>query len=123
MKPHPVLDVLQKASAGLLFPSETESELQPFMWQPSDAPTPARLREQAGCAADAAVEETTLADLLRTVPSDDRAKYQALRTTLESQLAGIKVCKIGDEAEKAVYIVGKTADGCWAGLKTMVVET
>jgi hypothetical protein len=31
--------------------------------------------------------------------------------------------KVGDEAEKQVYLVGKTADGKWAGLKTTVVET
>jgi hypothetical protein len=29
----------------------------------------------------------------------------------------------GEEAEKTVSIVGKTADGRWAGLKTTVVET
>jgi hypothetical protein len=37
-------------------------------------------------------------------------------------LSGIKVYKIGDEAEKQAY-VGKTSDGQWAGLKTTVVET
>jgi hypothetical protein len=39
------------------------------------------------------------------------------------QLTGIKVYKIGEEAEKKVYIAGKTADGRWAGLMTTVVET
>ena len=34
-----------------------------------------------------------------------------------------KVYKTGDEAERQAYIVGKTADGRWAGLKTTVVET
>jgi hypothetical protein len=34
-----------------------------------------------------------------------------------------KVYKVGDEAEREVYIVGKTKDGRWAGLKTTVVET
>jgi len=31
--------------------------------------------------------------------------------------------KVSDEAEKRAYIVGKTSDGTWAGLKTTVVET
>jgi hypothetical protein len=35
----------------------------------------------------------------------------------------VKVYKVGDEAEKAAYVVGKTTDGKWAGLKTTVVET
>jgi len=30
---------------------------------------------------------------------------------LEVQLTGVKVYKVGDEAEKAAYIVGKTTDG------------
>jgi hypothetical protein len=35
----------------------------------------------------------------------------------------VKVNKVGDEPEKVTYIVGKTADGKWAGLKASVVET
>ena len=41
----------------------------------------------------------------------------------EEQLSGVKVYKVGDEAERQVYIVGKAPDGRWAGLKTTVVET
>ncbi|HYT90988.1 MAG TPA: nuclease A inhibitor family protein [Gemmataceae bacterium] len=42
---------------------------------------------------------------------------------LQEQLSDIKVYKLGEEAEKAVYIVGKTKGGQWARLKTSVVET
>jgi hypothetical protein len=42
---------------------------------------------------------------------------------LQALLSGIKVYKIGDESEREVYIVGKTKDGRWEGLKTSVVET
>ena len=35
----------------------------------------------------------------------------------------MKVYKVDGQAEKAAYIVGKTQDGKWAGLKTTVVET
>jgi hypothetical protein len=45
------------------------------------------------------------------------------RTLQKEQLSGIKVYKVGDEAERNAYVVGKTADGRWAGLKTTVVET
>jgi hypothetical protein len=41
----------------------------------------------------------------------------------EEQLSAIKVYKVGDEAEKQAFVVGKTPDGKWAGLKTTVVET
>jgi hypothetical protein len=33
------------------------------------------------------------------------------------------VYKVGDEAEREIYIVGTTKDGRWAGLKTSVVAT
>jgi hypothetical protein len=46
-----------------------------------------------------------------------------LATVLREQLAGIKVYKPGDEAEKTAFVGGKTSDGKWAGLRTTVVET
>jgi hypothetical protein len=96
-----VLDALQKASKGLLFPSESEAELEPFAWKDGAALTAEALLKLSGTEADADVEETTL----------------------EAQLSGIKVYKVGADVEKAVYIVGKTRDKRWAGLKTTVVET
>lgn len=122
MKKDPVLDALKKASGGLLFPSESDAPLEPFAW-PGEALTPERVRALAEEPAGTAVETTTLARLLATVPGEDRKKFQALQKALVAQLSGIKVYKVGDEAEKTVYIVGKTADGRWAGLRTSVVET
>ena len=46
-----------------------------------------------------------------------------LAAVLREQLTGLKVFKVGDEAEKQAFVVGKTTDGKWAGLKTTVVET
>jgi hypothetical protein len=77
----------------------------------------------SGARAGTAVEPGTLADLLRTVPREDQPLFQALQRVLAEQLSGVQVYKVGDEAEKEVYIVGKTTDGRWAGLKTTVVET
>src|SRR5260370_986330 len=85
---------------AVLMPNETEAGLVPFLWEGADAPTSERLRQLAGAAADAAIEEATLPDLLRTVPSEDRSKFQALQKTLEAQLSGIHVYKVGDEPEK-----------------------
>jgi hypothetical protein len=82
-----------------------------------------RLRQLVGAGLGSAVEQTTLGDLLGPVPQDDKPKFDALRQALEGQLSGVKVYKVGDEAEKQVYVVGKAPDGRWAGLKTTVVET
>jgi hypothetical protein len=69
------------------------------------------------------LETDTLDDFFRTVPPEDKVKFDELAKTLQEQLSSIKVYKIGDEAEKEVYVVGKTTDGHWAGIKTSVVET
>jgi hypothetical protein len=38
-------------------------------------------------------------------------------------LSDVAVYKIGDEPEKELFVVGKTKDGKWAGVKTTAVET
>jgi hypothetical protein len=112
---------LTQPSKGLRYTSETEADLTP--WENGGELTPERLRQRAGVAASTPVEETTLDSFFRAVPSEDKPKFQKLAQVLKEQLSDIKVYKLGEEAEKEVYIVGKTADGRWAGLKTKVVET
>jgi hypothetical protein len=123
MKKDPVLDALTRASKGLLFPSETDAKLKPFAWKNGDKLTPDRVLQLAGAEEGTAVEQVTLPILLQAVPKEDQPQFQALQKVLAAQLTGVTVYKVGDEAEKQVYIVGKTADGRWAGLKTTVVET
>src|SRR5262249_13000461 len=106
-----VLTALQKAVKGLLFPSESEATLEPFVWKDGDTPSEDRLRELSGAEADAPVEEETLEVLFRVVPREDRPQFDRLAQTIQEQLAGVKVYKVGAEAEKEVYIVGKTPDG------------
>ena len=123
MAKHPAVDALAKAAKGLMFPSESESPLEPFLW-PGDVPlSVARLLELAGAAAGTPVAEVSLATLFRTIPKDDRPSFDRLQAALSEQVSGLKVYKVGAEAEKQVYIVGRTSDGQLAGLKTTVVET
>ena len=123
-KKNPIVEALAQASKGLLFPSETDAPLQPFLWEnASDKLTKDKVRQLAGAAKGAAVEETTLDDLLSTVPEEDRPQFDKLAGAIKGQLSGVKVYKVGDEPERQVYVVGKAPDGQWAGLKTTVVET
>jgi histidine triad (HIT) family protein len=122
-KKHPVVESLAKASKGLQFTSETEAGFEPFVWEGGDKLTKQRLLELAGAEKGTAVEEDTLDRFFRAVPAEDKAKFDKLAKALQEQLSGIKVYKVGDEAEKDVYIVGQTKDGHLAGLKTTVVET
>ncbi len=123
MKKDPVLEALKKASKGLKFTSETEAKLEPFAWKDGDKLTQERLLGLAGAEKDAPVEEMALDSLFHAVPSQDKAQFDKLGQVLTEQLSGVKVYKIGEEAEKEVYILGKTQDGRWAGLKTAVAET
>jgi hypothetical protein len=122
-RPSPALDALNQAAKGLEMPSESDAPFVAFAWDDSGELTHERLLKLAKEPADSAVEEDSLDNLLKTVPAEDRPKFQNLRKALQEQLSGVKVFKVGDEAERAVYIVGKTKDGKWAGLKTTVVET
>src|SRR5439155_13169034 len=123
-KKNSTLDTLKKAVKGLKVTSETEAKLEPFLWEDaSDKLTDKRLLELAGEEEGTAVEQESLADFFHAVPPEDAERFQKLAKLLQEQLSGVKVYKVGDEAEKKVYIVGKATDGKWAGLKTTVVET
>src|SRR5437764_14168565 len=118
-----VLDALRKAAKGLVYTSETDAPLEPFAWENGGKLTKGRLLELAGAEKGTGVEQTTLDDFFQVVPSEDKEKFDQLAQVLKEQLSGVKVFKVGDEPEKQVYIVGKAADGRWAGLRTTVVET
>src|SRR5262249_46120740 len=118
-----VLEALARASQGLRYLSETDAGFEPFAWEGGDALTEDRLRQLAGEEAGTGVEATSLDAFFRSVPSADRAAFEQLAEALRAQLSGVKVYKVGDEAERRVYLVGKVRDGRWAGLKTTVVET
>ncbi len=117
------LDALKKATKGLQYISETEADLEPFVWQVSGDLDKKTLLKQAGVEDGTAVEEETLDDFLHAVPPEDKPKFDKLAQTLKEQLSGIKVYKVGEEAEKQVFVVGKASDGSVAGLQTTVVET
>jgi hypothetical protein len=123
MKKHPTVEALKQASKGLLFPSETDAPFKAFLWESAGQLTPERVCALAGAEEGTEVEEMSLDDLLETVPSEDRADFQRLVDAIRQQLSEVKVYKVGDEAERDVFIVGKDHDGEVAGLKTKVVET
>jgi histidine triad (HIT) family protein len=124
MATHPAVDALRKASKGLELPSESDAPFEAFLWDKAgDKLTQDQVVTLAGAEEGTSVEEDTLDGLFRTVPSADKAKFAKLAAAIKQQLSGVKVYKVGDEAERDLYIVGKTQDAKWAGLKTSVVET
>jgi hypothetical protein len=104
-----------------LFPSETDAPVEAFAW-PAGPVTAAGVLAQVGAATGTKVEEVTFTELLRGVPSALRGNFFDLLLALVEHLSGVKVFKLG-AVRKTVYVVGTTAGGSRAGMKTEVVET
>jgi hypothetical protein len=122
MKPHPLIAALTKACRGVLFPSESDAPLEPFTWDGSGEPTSAALTQSAGLDRKTPTQTTDLASLFRAVPKAKKAKFDAIAKLLSEHVSDIRVVKIG-EVNVTVFVLGKTKDGMWMGLKTEVVET
>ena len=122
-KQDPALSALEQAAKGLSYTSETDAPLEVFHWEDSGNLTKTKLRTLAGAKPKTRVTTDTLDNFFEAIPPEDKDKFTILAETLKHLLSGIKVYKIGSEPEKQAFIVGKTAAGNWAGLKTTVVET
>jgi hypothetical protein len=117
----PAVDALKGAAKGLVWVSETESPLETFVWPPGPL-NEEEVRKQAGVDPATAIETITLDDFFHAVSSEDKPKYDKLLQVLK-QLPDVKVYRVGDEAEKKVFIVGRAFDGSRVGVRTTAVET
>ena len=118
------LKELQEATEGLEYPSESDAPFEIIRW-------PAKPRESAmqAVAAHAGrgepIEEVPtdrfFADLQR---SEDAEQFAHLRQTLQRLLSDVHVFRVGAGSVRVtVYLLGKTAQGDWAVLRTISVET
>ena len=122
---------LKRLTKGLQFQSESDYPVEPFAPDAGRGAASAQdvvtsLKGDAEARAvdfdnffAAATEEQDWHD------ADARArvrKFQALVKFLKENLADIQVFKAGD-TESDVYVIGRTASGNFAGVKTKVVET
>jgi hypothetical protein len=126
-----VLRDLKRLTRGLMFQSESDYPLEPFIRaakgakQPSVQEITSAPEGSAARVVDfdsffgAATEEQDGQDAAARVRVK---KFQALVKYLKENLGELQVYKVGDE-EADVYVTGKTASGSLAGLMTKVVET
>jgi hypothetical protein len=132
MKKSEIVTALQKASQGLLFPSETDAPFEAFEWPGEQGkPDKARVLQLAGVSPGTPVkvkspdaffkDATTEQDWHKDEEKAEVQRFKQLVGTLKETLADVKVFLVG-KAEKDAYIVGRTESG-WAGLETKVVET
>jgi hypothetical protein len=124
---------LQKATKGLLYMSESDAPFEVVHWARRDPMlSKADLASLVGASSDAPIEEVAVAEFFGDLTqdqdwhdADDKKtveRYRNLLAVLNKSLAKPKVFKIG-EATVDIYIVGRTPDGDWAGIKTTAVET
>ncbi|OWK46726.1 nuclease A inhibitor family protein [Fimbriiglobus ruber] len=124
---------LHHAADGLTYQSEADSPWAVFHWPTAAGkPTPAGVRTQGGHKGTIVTEQQTLNDFFAPLVQlqdwygdEEKAiaqRYQALLDTVQKFLTDSIIVRVG-RRKVAVYVVGATREGGWAGLKTMAVET
>jgi hypothetical protein len=117
------LKIIERASAGLLYPSESDAPFDLFRW-PAKGAGSARdvvMLRGAGRKMEEVMVDHFFAEL---VASDEGERYEQLRRALESQLLELRILRLGSgEVKVDIYLIGRTRSGDWAGLHTTSVET
>ena len=127
------LPSLQEASAGLLFPSESEYPFEGFRFKGRPAEMSIELLlNELRLPVDSPSEEVDLEHLFRRVTTDQDwheedeklqvSRFRILLKVIKNNLSYIKVFRIGTVAID-VYILGQAPCGEWVGLNTKVIET
>jgi hypothetical protein len=127
-----IIEELKKATEGLLFMSEADYPLEPVHLKGRPELDPQYLRELGGAAAGASVESGSVEEFFRAATSEPEWKkgdelalarrHQSLVRLLKENLTELRVYRIG-EVNMPVFILGKSGEGNWLGLRTRVVET
>jgi len=126
-----VVRSLERASEGLLFPSESDFPIKALRFGVVE-PTPEALLRDQGLSADQRVELSDVGSFfegLTEAPADasegDRAtaaKFSALRSLLETELSDLRVYRVG-KTDISLFVLGRHSSGEWLGITTQVVET
>ncbi len=128
-----LIDEISQANAGLLFPSETDAPIRPFVWQQTEPFSIAALRSVQGYSqhvpiAVLDVDEffgpaTRAYDWHGPAEQERTARFRALVELLKARLHDLAAYKIGESGTLDVFVVGRADDGTFAGVTTQVVET
>ena len=125
----PLTEELKRLTRGLTYLSESDFPVEPFFMvgqgqkiiTPDDLPTAKKPVQEGDFDAFFA---NAIADQDWHGPEDREtaARFRALVKLLKENLTNIKVYRAG-EIEIDVFVVGRTAEGDFAGITTKVIET
>lgn len=118
---------ISKAAEGLLFISESEHPLESFMLSARED-IESQLRSLSEHK-NGKIETQTLSYFFRNMTRDLQGedpsvpqRFRHLQQVLEKNLTGIQVYRIG-EVQVDAFIIGRSSDGTYEGLKTLLIET
>jgi hypothetical protein len=128
---------LEEASRGLLYMSESDYPLTPFLWDrermDEEGVTPQNIAILAGYPPETPVETVDFESFFEAAQAEEEwyepeellqaKRFQNLTALLKAQLADLQVYKVGGEPQREVFVVGRTQTGDYAGVCTRVVET
>lgn len=111
-----ILEQLRRATAGVLFMSESDYPFEVIQWEGLTAPTHEFIRSLTNESADCEIQELELENFLAG------GKYQNIVKVFTTNLSHHKVYKVG-RINMPAYVVGRSSSGKWLGVSTRVVET
>ncbi len=123
---------IKKACDGLVYISETDAEISPFVGSQAEAVTKEEILSQTKSSPDMSIEErkfdelfarlTEIQDWFGDEEKHTAKKFAGLKDLLKNNLRDLKVFKIG-KIELDVFVVGLDAENILTGIKTKAVET
>jgi len=125
-------DELSNACKGLVFISETDADVEPYLGSMSDEISKAAFLDELGLQPETTIDETpfdlffdrlTLArDWHGSTERRRTEMFAKLKEVLEDNLDGLRVFRIGT-IRIDIYVIGLDSEGRVTGIKTSAVET
>ncbi len=115
---------LKQAAEGL--PGSAGARWEVFEWPGTGGlPNPDWVRRRGHHRASAPAAEQALDEFLAPLEGDADASraagYRALATVVRDQLSDAIAVRVGS-GKVTLYVVGRTPDGAWAGVRTTAVD-
>ncbi len=90
------LKMIERASAGLAYPSESDAPFDLFRWPVKGTGSAREAVMSRGGGAGRKIEEVTVdAFFAELVASDEGERYRQLRRALESQMQDLRILRLG----------------------------
>lgn len=115
----------QVLTQDLLFPSESDEVIIPFVWE--ELPENSWNEKLLQLADNQVIinfftKVVTIKDWFGEAEIQEAQKFKALVDFMQNSLQNLQMIQEG-EIEVKVFILGQLASGDWAGIQTMLVQT